>query len=257
MLRTHPIVVTAAALLVAAFPHAAQSQAQSHTATIIGWIRDSTGVAVGQADIEVLVVGATARTDSLGRFALRGLQPGAVTVRVRRFGYDPQTFDYVLRAGSEDSIAVTMLPRAQALDPVRTAAAANRQVKELDGFNRRRAAGAGTFITRRDIERHNTELLSETLREVPGIRFVRAGAGRQGLRFDSANSRSYDCQPLYWIDGRKVLGAELDDFPASDVEGIELYKGPATTPVQFAPARTNATCGTVVIWTRVPELTQL
>ena len=248
MLRLRSLPVGAVSLMLAA----AALRAQQRTATLVGWIRDSSGVAVGQVDIEVLDLGATARTDSLGRFALRALPAGAITVRVRRLGYDPQTFEYVLRAGSEDSVSVTLLPRLRTLEPVRTQAAVDRHVKQIDGFNRRRAQGAGTFITRDQIEATHSSMLSEALRETPGIHFVHAGPAHQGLRFESGNSKVYDCQPLYWVDGRKVLGAELDDFPPSDVEAIELYHGPATTPVQFAPSRTNANCGTVVIWTRVP-----
>jgi outer membrane receptor protein involved in Fe transport len=237
-------------LALCAGPRAAQ--AQKGAAALVGWIHDSAGAPVGQADILVQNGGQAARTDSTGRFVLRALDPGAITVLIRRFGYDPQTFEFVLRAGSEDSVSVTMLPRLRTLAAMRTEASPEHRTRELEGFNRRRAQGSGAFITRADIERNNTGLLSESLREVPGLRFVRAGAGRQGLRFDSAIGRSYDCQPLYWVDGVKVLGAELDDFPPDDVEAIELYKGPATTPAQFAPARANASCGTVVIWTRIP-----
>jgi hypothetical protein len=46
-------------------------------------------------------------------------------------------------------------------------------------------------------------------------------------------------------------GLEMDDFPASDVEAMELYPGPATTPMQFSQG-TTLTCGAVVIWTRIP-----
>ncbi len=226
--------------------------AQRGSSVLVGWIRDSAGVGIQLADLTVEGRGLTARTDSSGRFALRGLDPGPVTVRVRRMGYDPQGFEYALRASSVDSVSVTLQARAQPLDAVETEAAARRLKRGLEGFEHRRAQGAGIFITRDDIERHDTDMLSETVREVPGIHFVHAGAGRQGIRFNLGNGRSYDCQPLYWVDGRKVLNAELDDFPASDVEAIEMYQGPATTPVQFASGRMNATCGTVVIWTRIP-----
>jgi hypothetical protein len=250
MPRIQILIGIATLLTLAAAPRPAA--AQRHSATLVGWIRDSSGAPVGQADVLVEHGDAAARTDSSGRFTLRALDPGAITVRVRRLGYDPQTFEYVLRAGSEDSISVTLLPRIHSLEAVEIDEAMAKRRRELDGFNRRKAQGEGMFVTRMDIEHHNTEMLSETLREVPGLRFTRAGPGRQGLRFITASTKSYDCQPLYWVDGRKVLGVEIDDFPASEVEAIELYRGPATTPAQFAPGRSNATCGTVVIWTRVP-----
>ena len=39
--------------------------------------------------------------------------------------------------------------------------------------------------------------------------------------------------------------------PPGDIEGIELYSGPSSTPMQFASSD-GKTCGTVVIWSRPP-----
>lgn len=39
---------------------------------------------------------------------------------------------------------------------------------------------------------------------------------------------------------------------ASDIEGVELYNGPFTTPMQFSQYSSSSTCGTIVIWTGVP-----
>ena len=42
------------------------------------------------------------------------------------------------------------------------------------------------------------------------------------------------------------------DLPPQDVEAIELYPGPSTTPPQFANRINANTCGAIVIWTRIP-----
>ena len=44
---------------------------------------------------------------------------------------------------------------------------------------------------------------------------------------------------------------EVDEIPVNDIEGIELYRGPATTPSQFWQGNLTE-CGTVVIWSRMP-----
>ena len=45
------------------------------------------------------------------------------------------------------------------------------------------------------------------------------------------------------------LETNIDDLVGpGDVEGIEIYKGPATTPVQFNTM--FAGCGAIAIWTR-------
>jgi hypothetical protein len=238
------------AVLAAVVLGANSADAQAKSAAIIGWIRDSTGRAVDRADVEIEAMHAQARTDSTGHFSLRGLDAGSATIQIRRLGYEPQSFDFVLHAATVDTVAVTMEVNALVLDAVRTNASIDHRRKALEGFYRRKAAGSGIFITRQDIERRNTNVLSETLREVPGVRVIRAGP-RRGLRFDSSNTKPFDCPPQYWVDGRRVSGAEIDDFPATDIEAMELYRGPSTTPNQFAEG-VRISCGAVIIWTRIP-----
>jgi len=38
----------------------------------------------------------------------------------------------------------------------------------------------------------------------------------------------------------------------SDIEALEFYSGPATTPPQFTNRAFSHTCGVIVIWTRLP-----
>jgi hypothetical protein len=58
---------------------------------------------------------------------------------------------------------------------------------------------------------------------------------------------------LIWVDGQKAPGLEIDDIPLRDVEGIEVYNGPATTPMQFTAGHSMTQCGTIVIWSRPPQ----
>ncbi len=241
---------------------AAVAGAQQHNAAIVGWIRDSSGTPVANAQIDVVApiasahellrVVASGRTNDSGWFALRSLAPTPITVKIKRFGFEPQQFDFTLHPAEVDSVNVTMPQSAPLLEAMRTDASLERRYKDLEGFYRRRSKGYGMFITREDIEARHTNTLSDVLRDLPGIRVVRAGTARQGIRFDLSNSKPIDCPPQYWIDGRRVTNAEIDDFPATDVEGIELYSGPASTPLEFAQTSSRYTCGTIVIWSRVP-----
>ena len=43
---------------------------------------------------------------------------------------------------------------------------------------------------------------------------------------------------------------EIDGITLGDLEGIELYKGPATTPTQFSQGQGANNCGTIVMWSR-------
>ncbi|HVX41116.1 MAG TPA: carboxypeptidase regulatory-like domain-containing protein [Gemmatimonadaceae bacterium] len=240
---------------------AASLHGQQSSASLVGWIRDSSGTPVANAQIEILraspasafvrIVG-SGRTNDSGWFAVRSLVPSAITVRIRRFGFQPQEFDFTLHDAKVDSVSVTMPQSARLLAAVRTDASVERRKKDLEGFYRRRAKGYGTFITRDDIEARHTNTLSDMVRDLPGIRVVHAGTGRQGVRFDLSNAKAIDCPPQYWIDGRRVPNTDIDDYPATDVEGIELYAGPASTPLEFSQTASRYTCGTIVIWTRIP-----
>jgi len=217
----------------------------------VGWVRDSSGVAVSRADIAVQGSTTSARTDDDGKFRLTSLDPGAATITIRRVGFEPETFDIVLTASHIDSVNIEMRQNVQRLDPVKTEAT-DRRYKGLQDFYERRAQGHGVFFTREELVKFNTERLSETMRATPGLRFVRVGSGRFGLRFEANGNNKRDCPPAYWIDGRRVGGVELDDFPVSDIQAIELYHGVSTTPMQFTEGVLSPRCGTVVIWTRIP-----
>lgn len=227
--------------------------AQRKSAALVGWIRDSTGAPVLGADVQVQNKEAFSRTDSSGLFRFGTLEPGMVTFRVRRLGYSPQTFEVTLHEGAVDSIVVKMSPSAALLDAMHSNAAVTLQYRAIEDFYKRRAkGGGGYFFTRNDIESRHTSVLSEVLRIAPGVRITRPGRRTNGgLRFLWATTKSYDCPPQLWVDGRRVRSAEVDDYPAGDVEAVELYAGPATGPVQFS-LNDMSTCGTILIWTRIP-----
>jgi hypothetical protein len=52
-----------------------------------------------------------------------------------------------------------------------------------------------------------------------------------------------------WVDGTPAPGLEVDEIRAQDIHGIEVYRGAATVPVQFAKAGLTQ-CGVIVVWTK-------
>jgi outer membrane receptor for ferrienterochelin and colicin len=166
-------------------------------------------------------------------------------------GFERVTFTVSSAAAAENSVEITMLAVARELPGVNVERASVRSRTVMEGFDQRRARGAGQFVTKEEIARRNTEELSNVLRGLPGLVITRGRDGRPALRFLAHLAKR--CLPQYWIDGRRVNAFEIDDLPASHVEGLELYDGPATTPGEFIRGPEFA-CGTVVIWTRVPIL---
>ena len=245
---THCVALAATAVGVIAAPRAVHAQAKS--STLVGWIRDAGGHPLANADVTIGSMDALARTDSTGRFILRSLDPQHVEVMIRRLGYDAETFDFTLHPGQVDSVAVQLQQNVQLLDEMRTNAALSHRFYTLEEFYKRRDRGGGAFLTRAEIERHHTTVLSEVLREVPGVRIVRGRSGKNGgVRFQSGRA---NCPPELWIDGQRARNTEIDDISATDVEAMELYPGPSTTPTEFSQQSSTYNCGTIVIWTRLP-----
>jgi hypothetical protein len=123
---------------------------------------------------------------------------------------------------------------------------------KMADFERRRASGRGTFITRADVERRNPLRLADMLRLVRGLT-VRTVGGRTELRFARATARlaGPDCPPEIWIDGARAFEATVDEVRPDEVEGIELYRGLGQIPAEYL-SRSSA-CGVVLIWTRSPS----
>ena len=83
------------------------------SATIVGYVTArSTGELLGFADatIEDIGIGTFARSN--GVFRLRGVPPGAVTLRVRRLGFTPVSLHLTVVEGREDTVRVALEPLA-------------------------------------------------------------------------------------------------------------------------------------------------
>jgi hypothetical protein len=225
--------------------------AQQRGALTTGWVRDSTGAPIGDADVSVPAMRLLVHTDATGAFTLRGLDAGAVTLNVRHLGYRPQSLNIQVRSGSADSLIVALRAIPQVLDALRVGGARVHHDFLIEEFYRRQALGSGAFITRADIDARSPTRLSDVVRQLPGIRVVRGSGGTMGIRFPNTSMARRDCPPQYWVDGRRVANFELDEMPPRDIEGIELYHGPSTTPMQFTMDDIKA-CGTVVLWSRPP-----
>lgn len=228
-------------------PVAGHAQVQS----MVGTVRDSVGRPV--EDAELTVGNSFARTDSLGRYYIAFPRSDSVTVHVRRLGFERVTFTVSAAYVAQNSVEVRMRAVAHSLAAVEVATPELRSRTVMEGFDFRRARGVGVFLTKEQIESRGSQQLSNILRGERGLEFVRGRMGRTSLRF--AQYRGRNCEPQIWLDGRLTRNMEIDDFPASDLEGIELYDGPSSTPGEFIRGP-FISCGTIVLWSRVPMLNQ-
>lgn len=209
----------------------------------------------GEPLVEATIEGAAqrTRTDATGHFQLRATRRDTLTLLLRHVGYEPMAVTLRAEHLRGDTVLLRMDRTAQALEAVRIRGTDLRSPLGLGGFDERRTRGIGTFVTREEIERRQTNRLSDVLRGRRGLTLVRTPTGGYGVRFGLASGRQRRCIPDLWIDGQRARGMEIDDIPASTVEGIELYSSIATVPFQFSTSGAGTErCGTIVVWSRPP-----
>jgi iron complex outermembrane receptor protein len=228
------------------------SYAYAQQGALRGVVRDSAGTPISDASVGIVALRQLARTDENGHFVFRKLPPGEIEISVRRLGYEPRTVLVVVTATTIDSLSVNLVPQPEVLAGIAVSTSAVRQRQWIEDFYQRRTRGLGTYVTHDQITARRASVTTDVLRSVPGLRVVRLRGGGQGVRFMSSASFRRDCMPMIWVDGQRAPGMEIDDVPVHNVEGIELYNGPSTTPMQFSQGPDALMCGTIVVWSRVP-----
>ena len=230
-------------ILLALAPIGARAWAQ--TPTIVGVVRDSAGVPIMSA--EVLVLGRRAMSDSVGRFYLSIPSSDTMTVSIRRLGYESVSFAMSSKDIADNSLDVVLRRVAAQLAEVEVTGMSDRAKTSLRGYDERREKGLGTFVTREEIEKRNTRLITDVLRQSRGV-MIKSGQ----VRF--ATYQAKNCVPMLWLDGQQAPGLELSAISATDVEVIELYQSMSSTPAEFRRGNQQVECGTIVIWTKRPIL---
>ena len=227
------------------------SHAQS-TRSLVGVVKDSLGHAIGSAEVRSLENVFLARSDDSGRFHVAQMPVNASDVEVRRLGFSPKRAAIARSAGTTDSVRVTLQAVVYELPEI-TVQEQHEQLsrKVLAEFWERRSRGFGKFVTRDEIERRGSNRFIDVVRAVPSVTIM-SYRGRQEIRFRGAGIASMvrDCPPQYWMDGIPLENGSAEEFSPFNVEAIELYASPATTPPQFSTR--GHTCGTVVVWSRLP-----
>lgn len=262
--RTGSVVADAAALLVAAAvlfggvradaqPRSAES---SGTFGLRGNVRAADESRLVGAHVDLLGpsgragdVTTTVTTDAGGAFRFDRVAVGSARLVVRRLGFRPETLSVEVPQLDGGPIAVLLERVAQPLAPV-VVREARRPRALASAFDRRRTAGFGRFITRREIEQQNPQRTTDLLRRLPGVSFNGdeggASAGMRGVGSVAG------CAPVYFVDGSPLgSGAlDLDAIPPSSIEAIEIYNGAATVPAALRSAMAPGGCGAIAIWSR-------
>lgn len=226
----------------------AEAQPAQGQRELVGVVRDGNGAALEGASVEV--AGIITRTNPRGAFQLFTGKIDTVTIAIRAVGFSAIEALLTAREGKWDTVLVQLDPSGQRLREVNVQGNNVRRANGLRDFEARRTRGVGLFVTREQITARNSSRISDVLRNERGVNVVR---GR--VRFVSQGGISGTvCQPDIWLDGFQARGMEVDDISASDIEAMELYASFSSVPFEFTPRTTTSIpCGTIVIWTRVPN----
>jgi hypothetical protein len=248
----------------AAIPMAAAAQdptaapSDSLRSSITGTVRDSLGVPVTGASILITPGGLIYRTDSLGMFRARNIQPGALTVLVRKLGFSALQSRLNLHIGADLALDLVMQRLPQMLAEVEIKAERQCSRYSLDGVLCRREQGSGHFMNRQDVLAASKDIYfpNLVLRDAPGF--------RQNLNGSATTVESI----VGWRCWVKIVdggfpGATRNIYRPKDIYAVEIYQPPAIPPEYRhhywggKSGKHSAPCTLVVMWSMTEAQRQL
>ncbi|MGE0439520.1 MAG: carboxypeptidase regulatory-like domain-containing protein [Gemmatimonadales bacterium] len=224
----------------------APSSAQTKSASITGRVVNHSREPVAGARVVMLQPRKIVATDSVGRFAFADLRPGSYRIEASLIGYPPLSALVTVNDGERMDVEFRTDSIGQLLPTIYVEGEpAPELIRVMTTFERRMTHGHGRFITRDEILRRNPMRILDLIRFLPGVRSRCEGLNCLVL----LNHDPSGCPPAIFVDEQRTSLSVLDNTPPTDVQGIEIYRGPSETP----PELNNdvARCGgAIAIWTR-------
>jgi hypothetical protein len=186
-------ILCALALTVSGGPVSAQQQT-----TVVGRVTDAeTGQAVAEAQIVVAGTNRQAFTNADGRYVIRGVATGNLTLRATRLGYGDMTREVSVVAGQSVSADFAMSPTPVVLSGMVVTATGVRRKVEVG--NAIAQVDAASVVQTRAVANVGDLLVAKApgVIVIPG---VQTGA-RTRVRIRGLSSLSLTRDPIYIIDG--------------------------------------------------------
>lgn len=232
------------------------AQAQGAQGSVTGRITDATA-STPVVGARVIIAGTqlTALTADDGRYTIRGVTPGSVEVQVNRLGYQPLRSTVAVAAGQAATLNFSMLQATYSLSAVVTTVTG--QQKKVELANATTQIAVGEKLAELPVKDMGS-LLSGRASNVQVVQTGATGTGSR-VRIRGQNSFSLSNDPIVVIDGvratsntNNALGvggsgpSRLDDINPSEIENIEIVKGPSAATLYG----TEAANGVIVITTK-------
>src|SRR3989475_5191201 len=194
-----------------------------------------------------------------GRYTLRNVPAGAVTVRATFIGYAAAGRALTVNSGETATADLALKLTPYTLDAVVSTASGDQTRKESP--NAISTIGADKLVETRPITNMNDLLVAKA----PGVEVLPGnitGAGAR-VRIRGTSSLSLNNEPIYIIDGVRMESANnsssigiggtnpsrVNDIDPNEIESIDVVKGPAASTLYGTPAtngvgRTQTQSGT-------------
>jgi TonB-linked SusC/RagA family outer membrane protein len=210
------------------------------------------------SDVRVIVLGTSVFTvtNAEGRYTLRGIPPGAQTIRVIRVGFVEQKKPITVAAGQTNALDFALEQAVVVLQQVVTTATGTQRRVELGNT-------VATISVPEKVEtapiKNVGDLLTAKASGVQVLPGTMTGAGPR-VRIRGTSSLSLSNDPIYVIDGVRmtsessssVIGvggtvpSRVNDINPDEIESIEVVKGPSAATLYG----TDAANGVIVINTK-------
>ena len=236
---------------------AARAGAQGATGAVTGRVTDAAaGTPIVGANVRVGGTTLGAQTADDGRYTIRGVPTGTVTVQVNRIGYEAKSASVAVAAGATATLDVGISQAAFSLAAVVTTVTGAQRKVEL-----------ANTTTQVNLAERVAELPVQNMGNVlsgraAGVQVVNGGNTGSGsrVRIRGQSSLSLTSEPVVIIDGIRMTStannietgtggngpSRLDDINPEEIENIEIVKGPSAATLYG----TEAANGVIVITTK-------
>jgi len=200
--------------------------------------------------VEVVGTDVVVLTNEKGEFTLRNLPSGSQVLLARHLGWGANAVPVDLSSREPKQVTIKLAKYIAVIEPVVVTA---RRTAGLDkvGFTQRKKSGAGYYLDPEQIQRMHPTVLTDILRQVPGLRVSYTNEGEVVQSSRGVSSLAASGCVRYFVDGMEWQSAQPGDINqfvnGNEIVGAEIYQG-TTAPAQYS--RGMGDCTTIVLWTK-------
>ena len=239
-----------AALVAKPLPsHAQQGGRGSGKGTVLVTVADdSTGRPLEGARARLLEHPSLERTGADGVARLSGVPSGPKVLEVTLPGYRMKRTQVMVPVGDTVRLAVRLVPQLEevVLEGLKVTSWGRSRQLTRTGFYERQGTWRGNFVTGEEIYARRASRMRDLFNTMRGF-VVIPYQGDDILTTTRTVGRGGGlCIPAIYLDGMPSAMDAVMTMSPDDVEGIEAYPSPSSTPPEYTTSR----CGAVVVWTK-------